>query len=668
MTKRNKVTKKLSRLPKVVRTERPPVEDFPLQHYSYSTFVKFSTNPILFKINYINHDPIEHLTNVSSVVGNAFHAAMEAFYTSKASNTPDPVKDGLEAGTAFLAGYEEGFIDYSTAVPTRDKAHADLATVFASYMRDKHFENETVVACEELIEEDVDLEWNGERITLPVKLKGYIDKVVRDKKGRLKIVDYKTTRAFSDPEKIDGAKMLQAVQYFFLVYAKYGEAPYSIIFEEVKISKNKDGSSQLREYEVVYEDSKLFFDFYLRFYEDITRAVNGEAVFVPNIHSFYDNEIAVVSYIHRLDVSEEAAKLKKKLGVSNMTELLKKQIESAGSMRKFLKAAERQFVNSENLNYENMTTEEKIRTKLMTLGIVLQFDSVVSGHNIDLYRFSPTLGLKMSKIEAYSADVEQVLGISGVRILAPIPNSNLVGFEVPKLERTFPTENPNPRDFELAVGVDIYGVTQYFDIRTAPHMLVAGATGSGKSVFLNSMISQLLTIPNTELHLFDPKIVELAHFKSQATEYLTEQEDIALALMELVDEMNRRYQAMAADGVRSIADMPKMPYKFVVLDEYGDLVLGKGKAAKNVNESIQLLAQKARAAGIHLIISTQSPRADIITGSIKANFPTKVAFRMSKAIDSQVLLDHVGAEKLLGKGDMLFSSHHGLNRLQGFNA
>jgi len=192
-----------------------------------------------------------------------------------------------------------------------------------------------------------------------VPLKGYLDKLIRHER-RLKIKDYKLVGAFSDPEKIDGAKILQAINYYLLTYAHYGEEPYSITFEEIKRTKNKDGGKQVREYEIVYSENELFFDFYFRFYEDMTRALNGEMVYVPNINAFYDNEVALISYIHRLDVTEEQAKLMKKYKVDNITDLLKKKIHSAGNMRKLLKTIEQKFVSAKNLNYNKMITEEKI--------------------------------------------------------------------------------------------------------------------------------------------------------------------------------------------------------------------------------------------------------------------------------------------------------------------
>lgn len=666
MTRKALASKRLRKgLPKITRGE--PVETvagFPVKHYSHSALVKFSTNPIMFKINYINRDRIESTQNVSGVIGTAFHKAMEVYYRGNQEMLPkddaEAVEFGLKMGMGFLNEYNDGFIEYSESVENKQKAFDLFSFLFASYVKEKPFDpTEVIVATEEMIEETINIEWRGHKLVLPVPLKGYIDKIVRHD-GKLKIKDYKTCSKFSPEEKIDGAKIIQAVVYYLLVYAKYGEEPYSFTYEEVKMTKNKDNGPQVREYEIVYAEHELYFDFFFRFYEDVTNALNGQMVYVPNIHTFFDNEVSIIAYIHRLDVPEKQAEQMKKLKVDNITDLLKAKIQTAGSMRKLMKSIEQKFVSAKNLNYEAMTNENKIQTKLLEHGMMLSHDSTIQGATVDLYRYTPSIGLKMSRIENYVADVEQVLGTSGIRVLAPIRGSTLIGFEVPRKERSFP-KRPESRGFELAIGQTITGETKYFDIRTAPHMLVAGATGAGKSVFLSSIIEQLAKIPNVELHLYDPKMVELSMFEHLAKDYAHDHEEINVSLEKLVKEMNKRYKKMQTAKVRNIEDMPGMPYKFVVIDEFGDLML-----SEDVQNNVLLLAQKARAAGIHLIIATQRPSVDVIKGTIKANFPIKAVFRTAKAVDSRVVLDEIGAEKLLGRGDMLFSTHDGIERLQGF--
>lgn len=690
--KSQKIKHKMT-VPQVITVgDRQPIENFPVRHYSYSSLVLYSTNPFLFKLKYINGDMLTNLSGIGQVVGNAFHRAMEVFYGNIVEDDADALQRSLEEGLQYIDDYNDAMIEFNTKMPNKQKAQEVFAFAFNAYMAETSKTDEKVIECEECITADVDVEWQNRRVKLPVTLKGYLDKVTEDKNGLLRIRDYKTTARFSDPDKIDGRKIIQAIQYFFLVFAKYGRAPYSMVYEEVKYTKNRDGSPQVKEYEIVYADNPLFFDFYLRLYSDVTSAINGEASFVPNINAMYDNEIGIIAYIHRLDVGEEAARQMKDENVKNITELLGRKIVNAGNMRKLLKTAEKAVTEAKSINYEDMLMEDKIRTKLMEFGMIIHYVDTVVGNTVDLYRYKPQVGVKMSKLKTSFSDVEQAVGVSGVRVLAPIPNTTLIGFEVPRKQRTFPDKAlAVPRGTEIAIGMDVCGDIYHFDITKAPHMLVAGATGSGKSVFLNSVISQLLTLDNAELHLFDPKLVELSQFRHQAMQYETDPESIYICLDDLVNEMNARYTRMQAMGVRSIAEMPDMKYKFVVIDEFGDLIVSNhelveeiqtGETYKNgepktkmrktnisqeIMKNILILAQKARAAGIHLIIATQRPSVDIITGSIRANFPCKVAFRTAKETDSRVMLDEAGAEKLLGKGDMIFSSDEGQYRLQGFD-
>lgn len=637
---------------------------FPLAHYSYSSMVKFSTNPVMFKIQYLNLDRIETTISIAGVIGNAFHNAMEVYYggsdTLLPSNEAEAIEYGLKTGMDFLEKYNDGFIEFTEAIPNKQKAYELFAFCFNSYVQEMPYQNGTVVAVEDEICEFVDVEWRGKRLTLPVKLKGFLDKVERIN-GKLEIKDYKTCRSFSDPEKIDGAKMIQAVQEYLLAYAKYKEEPRSITFEEVKYTKNKDGGRQVRQYEIVYAENELYFDFYFRFYEDMTRALNGEMVYVPNVYTMYDNEVSMIAYIHRLDETKERSELLKELKVSSITELLKHKIQNAGNMRKLMKTVEAKFSSAKSLDYSKMKNEEKIQTKMLEHGMMIQFDSVIHGASVDLYRYTPSIGLKMARIRTFVDDVEQVLGVSGIRVLAPIPHSSLIGFEVPKKDRTFPSL-PAAQGFDIAVGQDIMGNVRRFDIRTAPHVLVAGSTGSGKSVFLHSVIQQLQKAPDTQLYLFDPKRVEFSQYAGSVKTYLDDHANIATALSYIANvEMDERYQKLKAAGAKDISGLKGLPYLFVVIDEYADLAL-----KVETNHLIQLIAQKGRACGIHLVLATQRASTKIISGDVKVNFPTKVVFRMAKSVDSQVMLDEPGAEKLLGKGDCLFAGDWGVERLQAF--
>lgn len=640
--------------------------NFPVKHYSYSSLTQFGSDPFMFRVKYINGDQIETTSSPTNVLGKTMHKALQT-YLGGNPDIPTPADDGEaiklahKVGLDYLQGYSDGFIGYNTVIANREKLNERFAFAFFGYIKEFDYRKyvSEILLVEKMLKYKVQI---GDKL-LPIPLKGSADLVYRDKKGRIVIRDHKFTSRYSDEEAIDGAKLIQAAFNYFLVYAETGEKPHSIVFAEFKITENKDGSPQMREFEIVYDEHPLIFEFFYRYYHDVTDALLGKQVFVPNVYAMFDKEVSILAYIHRLDETEEKERAFKKNKVDNITDFLKKRIQKDGAMKKYLEVVATKFVSAQTLNYKNMTTEEKIKMKLAEHGLAVEFDSKVVGNSVALYRYEPSIGLKMSKIASYTKDIEQVVEKSGIRVLAPIPNSGLIGFEVPLDERTFPTA-PKAKGFELAIGQTVMGEPRYFDIRTAPHMLVAGSSGSGKSVFLNNIIDQLLAIPKVELHLFDPKQVELFQFEGQSKvkEYRSHHAAIALALEELVQVMEERYDEMKSAGVKNIEGMPSMRYKFVIIDEFADLAM-RGQ----VGSLIQLLAQKGRACGIHLIIATQRASTRIINGDIKVNFPTKVVLRMAKGVDSRVMLDEEGAEKLLGKGDMLFASDAGIERLQGYS-
>lgn len=619
----------------------------------------------MFKVNSINGDQIETTSSPANVLGKAMHKALQTYLGGNPEiATPfdegEAIKVGHEVGLEYLTNYYDGFIEFNDKIPNRAVLMEKYAFCYFQYIkewnRSKH--GETLLV-EKKLEHKVEVDGK----ILPIPLQGYPDYVYRSEKG-IVITDHKITSRFSSEDEIDVSKLVQAAFMYLLVYAELGEQPYSMEFREFKYIKNKDGSSQTRVYEIIFDKEPLIFDLFFRLYQDITDALMGKQVYVPNFNALYDREVSILAYIHRLDVDEERAKAFKEAKVENITDFLKKKIQKRGAMKKYLDIVSSKFISASTLNYKDMNTEQKIKAKLAEHGLGVEFDSKIEGPSVTLYQFEPSIGLKMSKIEAYVKDIEQTVQVSGIRVLAPIPQSGYVGFEIPNSVRSFPQGIPENQGFSVAIGQTIMGQVRRFDIREAPHMLVAGTTGSGKSVFLNVLINQLLKIENTELHLFDPKQVELFQFEGRlgVVEYQSNNKKIATSLAVLALEMEDRYSQMKKAGVRNISQMPGMKYKFVVIDEFADLT----STGSRIEHYIQLLAQKGRACGIHLIIATQRASTKVISGDVKINFPTRVVFKMAKSVDSRVMIDEDGAEKLLGKGDMLFVADQGAERLQGY--
>jgi S-DNA-T family DNA segregation ATPase FtsK/SpoIIIE len=338
-----------------------------------------------------------------------------------------------------------------------------------------------------------------------------------------------------------------------------------------------------------------------------------------------------------------------------------------------------------------------LEKKLADFGVTGRVVRVHPGPVITMYEYEPAAGIKVNKIVGLTDDLTMALRAMSIRIIAPLPGKSVVGIEVPNPERevVYLREMLESESFRkgksvlsVAMGKDIFGNSVTSDLAKMPHLLVAGSTGTGKSVFLNSFLCSLLcraTPDELKLLLVDPKMLELSIYDGiphLIADVVTSPKRAAAALQGVVRKMEERYQMMSATGVRNIDQFNEkarkklaegegsfrlkqkpgqtegeeiewqvLPYIVVVIDELADLMMS---SAKEVEESLQRLAQMARASGIHLVLATQRPSVDVLTGVIKANFPARVSFQVSSGIDSRTILDQKGADDLLGMGDMLF--------------
>ncbi|RGG83869.1 DNA translocase FtsK [Coprobacillus sp. AF17-11AC] len=349
----------------------------------------------------------------------------------------------------------------------------------------------------------------------------------------------------------------------------------------------------------------------------------------------------------------------------------------------------------ENKNHA-VESAERLTAVLNEFGVHASINNISIGPSITKYELKLETGTRVNKIMSLQDDIKLALAAKDIRIEAPIPGKPAVGVEIPNLvssmvsfKEVFKNIPDKYKDNKLVVplGKDVNGQVIYAELNKMPHLLIAGATGSGKSVCVNTIISSILMRAKPDevkLILVDPKKVELSNYNGVPhllAPVVTDPKKAAATLRETVSEMERRYDLFAGANVRKIEtynqyvekknqendaehQLEKLPYIVVILDEVADLMM---VASKDVEDCIMRIAQLARAAGIHLIVATQRPSTDIITGVIKANIPSRIAFAVSSSIDSRTILDCTGAEKLLGKGDMLFlpMGLNSPNRVQG---
>ena len=432
--------------------------------------------------------------------------------------------------------------------------------------------------------------------------------------------------------------------------------------------------------------------------EEVIVTSDGKNKFIKDI----SNKIKIIDFIKSNEIATEEEIFNKEEPINNKNDnvreskgnridnSIKQELEQEIELNSTRSKSnyEYQYPTSELLN-ENTTSKmnkndkrellnnaNKLQETLSSFGVEAKVIQVTKGPSVTRFELQPNAGVKVSKIVNLADDIALNLASSGVRIEAPIPGKAAVGIEVPnkELSAVYLREVIESNEFlatnknlSFSLGKDIGGNCVVSDLTKMPHLLVAGATGSGKSVCINSLIISLLykySPQDVKLLLIDPKVVELNIYNGiphLLIPVVTDPKKSAGALNWAVNEMSRRYKSFAENNVRSIEGYNelvnkgivenKLPWIVIIIDELADLMT---VCANDVEEYIGRLAQMARAAGMHLVIATQRPSVDVITGVIKANIPSRISFAVSSQIDSRTILDSAGAEKLLGKGDMLF--------------
>lgn len=419
------------------------------------------------------------------------------------------------------------------------------------------------------------------------------------------------------------------------------------IFSKFKKNKKKENNS------VAMMASSIIGNDSINIGNEVNSQIQNEELFIQEEQQKEDKTKQVLQLEHTIAVEEENY-------VFPPLKILKKSDKSS------LKGGTKSLTE----------TATKLQKTLYSFGVQARVEDVAVGPAITRYELKPAEGVRVSKIANLADDIALNLAAETIRIEAPIPGKQAVGIEVPNKEKemvglreVIESDNfqNNTSKLSIALGKDVAGSAVVADIAKMPHVLIAGSTGSGKSVCINTIVTSIIynSKPSeVKLIMVDPKVVELSVYNGiphLLIPVVTDPKKAAGALAWAVQEMDDRYNKFAEKGVRDLkgynkavekeGTTGKLPQIVIIVDELADLMM---VAAKDVEEAICRLAQKARAAGMHLVIATQRPSVDVITGLIKANVPSRIAFAVSSQIDSRTILDQVGAEKLLGKGDMLF--------------
>lgn len=719
----------------------------PIDKLSYSALTQLLRNPLIFKLKHIL-GIYSSKKGVSSMVGSAAHEALK-FYYGGDPDMPVPVDptearaEAMEIGMKYIDQYDDSWIRYGKTGSRASMIEDYAKTMNIYWEHEPQYNN--IVLCEERLEAEIK---NKDGQVFPLPAVGKPDLVELNADGTYDIIDNKFVKSFTKYENDEGEpyedyiKIIQAKFLEYLLRDTKGIQAKRVIFREIKRSINKDGSSQIRDY-VVPLDHEPYDIIFVNLYSDAVKMIsNPNTVYLPNLSDNFDGEEAGMLYAQGLLTADMSD-----------VEVMHKVKDVALITKKFVAS------RLDKVENKHLPPEEKIKMRLAEFGIMVEPVETKIGASVIQYQFKVSAGVRMGLFAKHKNDIARAIEAkSEIRVLAPIPGTALVGIEVAKDERTaikLGKEHFVPNTLTLPIGVDVHGNAVKVPLDQMPHLLIAGSTGSGKSITLHALITALtkqMKVPMMELTLIDPKRVELVAFATDkhlhGGKVIYKYEDAVRKLMALTKEMDERYEVLEKNGVRDIAEYNKggglMRYQVVVIDEFADFILRSkieekktktinyhtrtkgwlhktllkragpsreiwltdeetgdenglrkhlvGKAsnydkddlaemlenldAKNDLNSeeadIELLvvrlAQLGRAAGIHLILATQRPSVDVITGLIKANFPTRIALTTASATDSIVILGEPGAEKLTGKGDMIFI-HHGSNgkvRLQGF--
>ena len=685
----------------------------PVSKLHYSMMTQLLRNPLIFKLKYVL-GVYDGKVGMSGMVGRAGHEALKVYYGGH-PDVPCP-KDPTEAravaidhGMQYLTDYSDIYIEYGKT-GNREKMLKTYAQAMGFYFAEEP-EYHDIKMCEKKLEAEIHTV-DGDQFALPAV--GIPDLVHTRKDGGTEIIDIKFVKTFTDYETEDYIKIVQSQFLWHLLRDSENITADRMLFREIKVTENSGdnaGKPQVRDYAIPFTHDQYRIIFYNLYRDCIKFLSNPEAVYLPNLSDPFDGEQAGLLYAQGLlsaDMSD--------------VEVMHKVKDVAFISKKFVSS------RLERVENKHLPIEEKIKLRLAEFGIPVEPEDTIVGTTVTQYRFKVSAGIRMASVLKHKADITRAVETAGdIRILAPIPGTALIGIEVPNTERSaimLGKEHYKKNTLSIPIGAPVHGEAVTVSLIDMPHLLIAGSTGSGKSVLIHSILTALTAQMNAkQMHLFliDPKRVELVAFAKKphlhgskiAYEYL----DAILILAGLSGEMEARYKALEKLSVRNIQEynahmhatkQTEMPYMVLVIDEFADLML-QGKQAERKKKRIQSLqnvamrvhvdkkarefakhgmsykprdvddetptaeemitrlASMARAVGIHLIIATQRPSVDVITGIIKANFPTRIALTTASATDSKVILGIEGAEKLSGKGDMLFQHPGGgLQRLQGF--
>ena len=646
-----------------------------MDSWSYSKVSCFARNEKAFEKEYIYCE--RGRRSASSIAGNAYHKALEHFFASMGSGNPQPsLIDLQQIAFEYIEAVPANDWKLQKTTPTIDEAKAEAAKKASAALQNFFMEMsvymdeiDEVIGIEERFEEWVVV--NGVDIPLPCHAE--VDVIARLKDGRTVIIDHKLKSAYSDEKEAALVHGKQAITYVVVYESKHPDIHIDEVwFVENKISANRDKSPQLKKFSLTMDaDSRRLYEALL--YEPLRRMIEAvsdpDYIYTVNDYDNLTDKAELYEFWTRTLIAE-ADDFNVPEGKKSLIAQRQRKIKDSGLATidpRVITSFRKNAASFITFDYSmtDMTNPERIEHLLRTFGLLVKVAHEIKGFSSDTYLLECGAGVKIANIDKFRLDIASALNVPNVRIsrtLVEYQRKTYLAVEANKKR----TEDllwhaPYLDGMRIPVGMDNYRNVVVWDLgnHSTPHMLVCGATGSGKSVLVKSTIEYAKAAGITNIVVFDPKY-EFCDI--DGIECYNEIEDIEAMMQMLVEDMQRRAKARKTAGTT-----------LVIFDEFADAIAQarSGKALggdKSLEENLRILAQKGRSLGFRILAATQRASTKIITGDTKVNFPVQVCFRVPKAVDSNVVIDEDGAESLAGYGDGLMKSPEYLStiRFQGF--
>lgn len=674
------------------------LSNYLINSWSYSKVRTFAGNEKAFEMQYIYN--CYGKSSATTIAGQAYHAALNLYFLNLKSGELTDIVTLQNAAYAYIDNVRADWWKLQKTTPTVEeckiKAIETVTKLLNNFMSRVHLYLDEI---SEVIDSELSItSWltvNGVDIPLPCHL--VIDLIIKTREGKLVLIDHKSKVAFTDENEIKFTSGKQAIIYTLGYEEKTGQPVDEVWFIENKSSKNKDGSPQLIKHTTVMDkDTRRLHEALL--YEPLKRMVeavgNPDYVYMINDNDNLSDKAEIYDFWAKTMIAEvedfDIPENKKPLIRERMRKIRDASLASITptTIRNF-KTFTEEFIPYDFSN-KNMTNQEKIEHILRSFGIVAKVQHTFNGYSSASYLLEINAGVQISSIQRYKLDIANALNVSNVRIhkdLFVYEGKSYLAIESgTKSTSTLVWDSSKLIEHKLPVGVDNFQQVIYWDLdnQSTPHILVCGATGSGKSVFLRSTIEYALLSGVNEVYIFDPKHEFKDYRSRQGVKVVCDIEEIELQIMMLVEEMERRVKNNISIKTLVVfdefADAVANSRKGNELKNYGEEIIGAYASGapkikrvvksidKSLEENLKVLLQKGRSCGFRIMSATQRASTKVITGDAKVNLPVQVCFRVPKDIDSMVVIDEPGAEALNGRGDGLIKSPEYMNviRFQGF--